>query len=274
MTTAEWIAAEGYDDTLRVWAMSGPNVLAAAQGPRTTPLTDIAGGWLGDGVTPVVIADMLAADRPVPCVPLARMMAVNGDGRMALYPVAGLSQTVPARDVVRDGIARIVGVLQAHPEFDGVICLTGARSVWASISAGEVTDFRTFMTGEMMDLLGRHSSLAPMLTGGAVDAAPFDDALAQALSRPEAVMARLSAVSADPEDARARVAGALIGAELAAAKPWWLGRPVLVVGDGPMAGLYARALRHVGLTPPVVSGVDAGLAGLIAAWRKIKGEGA
>ncbi|MCJ8141103.1 2-dehydro-3-deoxygalactonokinase [Falsirhodobacter halotolerans] len=267
MITPEWIAAEGHDETLRVWAMSGPEVLGQVEGDRSTPIADLVAGWAIPAPPRVMVADGPTMLRAVPCPPLGPATPETGAG-MTLHRLPGLSQAAPSRDALTDGAARVAGIVQAHPDFDGVICLTGARSAWVSVSAGEVTDFRTFLTGEMLDLLGRHSSLAPLLAGPEIDGEVFDAALAQTLSRPEALAARLSALSVEPEGARARAAGALIGAELAAAKPWWLGRAVLVVGDGPLAELYVRALRHVGLAPPVVSGVDAGLAGLVAAWRK------
>lgn len=268
MTKIDWIAAETYDETLRVWAMSGLDMVTEAKGPHDAPLPAFIAERLGvDGLS-VVAADGTGTPRAVPCLPLSVQGGAPETG-FTIHRLPTLIQTVPSRDRLQDGVARIAGILQAHPDFDGVICLVGARTAWVSISAGEVTDFRTFLTGELLTLLARHSSLAPLLTGEEVDTDLFDAALSQAMSRPEGLAARLSAFAAEDDGARARVAGALIGAELAAAKPWWLGRAVLLVGDGAMPDLYLRALRQAGLTPPVVSGADAGLAGLVAAWRKL-----
>ena len=80
--------------------------------------------------------------------------------------------------------------------------------------------------------------------------------LAQGLDRPDRLLARLFTLRAeglldglDPATARARLSGLLIGAELAAAKPYWLGQRVAVLGAGDLAALYARALD--GLSVPV-----------------------
>ena len=64
---------------------------------------------------------------------------------------------------------------------------------------------------------------------------------------------------------RARLSGLLIGTELAAAKAWWLGRDVVIVGEGTLAGLYARALRAQGIAARQVPAEDAVLAGLTRA---------
>ena len=44
-----------------------------------------------------------------------------------------------------------------------MICLPGATSVWAQISAGEVVSFQTFLTGELLGL------------GGATEGTALDD---------------------------------------------------------------------------------------------------
>ena len=63
---------------------------------------------------------------------------------------------------------------------------------------------------------------------------------------------------------------ASVWAELAGAKPWWLGREVLIVGSANVAELYDRALRTLGVLPRIVPAADAVLAGLSAAHRLIK----
>ena len=74
-----------------------------------------------------------------------------------------------------------------------------------------------------------------------------------------------SAWSTSPEAARSRLSGLLIGTELAAAKPWWLGRDVMIVGQGGLGGLYTRALDAQGVAARQVSAEDAVLAGLARA---------
>ena len=75
--------------------------------------------------------------------------------------------------------------------------------------------------------------------GTALDDTAFDDALSDGLSRPERLAGRLASIRADlalndipPPTAEARLAGTLIGAELAAARAYWLGQTLAVIGTG------------------------------------------
>lgn len=282
-----WIAVDWGTSNLRIWRMEGTAPQEARGSDRgmgrlapqefAAALRDLMGDWAGD----VVICGMAgarqgwieAAYRPVPCAPLGLPMASPAPG---VHIVPGLSQTVPTPDVMRGEETQIAGVLSAHPNFDGVICLPGTHSKWAAISAGEVTDFRSFMTGELFELLATKSVLRHGM-GQEIDISAFDAALEQALARPEALAARLFAIRAEgllsglaPDAAAGRLSGLLLGAELAAAKPWWLGREVLIVGSDKVSALYDRGLRALGITPKLISGTDAVLAGLSAAYRMTK----
>ena len=62
--------------------------------------------------------------------------------------------------------------------------------------------------------------------------------------------------------ARARLSGLLIGMELAAAKPYWLGQPVTLIGAEKLSATYARALAAQGVTAQRLSVTDCTLAGL------------
>lgn len=73
--------------------------------------------------------------------------------------------------------------------------------------------------------------------------------------------------------ARARLSGTLIGWELAATKPWWLGSDITIIGASGLARLYAEALTAQGLAPRSVSVEDATLAGLNAAHDRFRSEG-
>jgi 2-dehydro-3-deoxygalactonokinase len=71
------------------------------------------------------------------------------------------------------------------------------------------------------------------MQGAGWDEAAFDTAGDDALSQPERPGARLFSLRAEgliagltPDAARARLSGLLIGMELAAARPYWLGQPV------------------------------------------------
>ena len=74
----------------------------------------------------------------------------------------------------------------------------------------------------------------------------------------------------DNATGRARLSGLLIGAELAAARPYWLGQRIGLIGAPALCALYAGALAAQGAPTETMEAEAATLAGLTAAWRKLK----
>jgi len=245
----EWIAVDR-GARLRLWRMAGSEVLERHEAPRPETREGLLAA-VPDWAGPVAIsggADLWGLWQPMPCAPPSPVT------RDRLHILPGLTQERPLSDAVNGAVARIAGLLSAHPDFDGTLVVTGMRTVWASLSAGEVTDVRSTVTGQLFAALDRP---------GPMDDAAFDAALSATLSRPEALAAHLAAAHlAAPEIARARLSAALIGAELAATKPWWLGRTVLVTGGGALPGLMIRAMAAQGVSARAIPEEDALLAGL------------
>jgi len=274
MSALDWIAADWGTSHLRVWGLAGDHVVQQAQSDQgmaqlgrdgfEAALLALVGDWLPNGqITPVIACGMAgsrqgwveAPYRSVPCTPLGATLtpAPTRELRLSVHVVPGLKQVKPA-DVIRGEETQIAGYLARNPGWDGVICLPGTHSKWVHISAGEVVSFQTFLTGEMFALLSQHSVLRHSVAGW--DSAGFADGVAQGMERPERLMARLFSIRAegllnglDPALARARLSGLLIGAELAAAKPYWLGQRVAIIGADGLAKAYATALA--GLSVPV-----------------------
>ena len=290
----DWIAVDWGTTHLRANAMGAAGPMAQASSADgmgslkpaefEPALLRLIGPWLGTPVTPVIACGMVgsrqgwaeAKYRAVPCTPVdaaALTRVATTDPRITVHIAPGLSQATPA-DVMRGEETQIAGALALHPGFDGVICLPGTHSKWAHISAGEVVSFQTFLTGEMFSLLSKQSVLRHGIAPDGFDATAFDNALSDALSRPEKLGARLFSLRAeglltglDPVAARSRLSGLLIGMELAAAKPYWLGQPVTLIGAAALCSHYARALGHQGVTATTLSASDCTLAGL----SKLKG---
>jgi 2-dehydro-3-deoxygalactonokinase len=286
-----WIAVDWGTSNLRAFAMGPGGVLAEASsadgmGALTRDgfepaLLRLIEPWLL-GPTEVVACGMVgsrqgwyeAPYREVPCVPVdaATLTAVpTDDTRLRLQIVPGLKQMSPA-DVMRGEETQIAGALALRPGFDGVLCLPGTHSKWVHVSAGEVVSFQTCMTGELFALLSGQSVLRHGMAGEGFEEAAFDAALSDALSRPERLAARLFGLRAEgllsgltPAAARARLSGLLIGTELAATKPYWLGQPVTIIGADRLSGLYARALAAQAVTARAIPAAEATLAGLALA---------
>ncbi len=287
--TPAWIAVDWGTSNLRAWAM-GPDgrVLAEATSDEgmgklsregfEPALLRLVGPWLADR-PPVVACGMVgsrqgwceAPYRTVPCTPLDRgalVLAPATDARLKVWIAPGLKQTSPA-DVMRGEETQIAGALRLLPGYDGVLCLPGTHSKWVHISAGEVVSFQTYMTGEMFALLSEASVLRHGMQGAGWDEAAFDAAVSDALSRPERLGARLFSLRAEgliaglsPQAARARLSGLLIGTELAAARPYWLGQRVTLIGAETLSAAYARALAAQGVAAQRLNATDCTLAGL------------
>jgi len=290
MIRADWIAADWGTSHLRVWAMQGERPIAEASSARgmgtLTPgefeaaLLELVEDWLGDGATLVLACGMVGARQgwaeapylPVPAAPGAGAIKVPArDPRLSVHILPGLSQLGPP-DVMRGEETQIAGYLSSRPQWDGVLCLPGTHSKWVHASAGEVISFRTFLTGEMFALLCNQSVLRHSLSNDGFDDAAFAEALSDAMSRPAELGARLFGLraadlltGATPAQTRARLSGLLIGVELAAARPFWLGRELVVIGAEATAPLYQRALSVQGAPCTRADVTEMTLAGLIAA---------
>jgi 2-dehydro-3-deoxygalactonokinase len=297
MTRPDWIAVDWGTTNLRAYAMQGRTVLDRAQSNagmgKLAPdgfepaLTALVGPWLAAGPLPVVACGMVgsrqgwveAPYRAVPCTPLATAMTLAPTHcGLAVHVISGLCQTDPP-DVMRGEETQIAGFLDLNPGWDGVMCLPGTHTKWVQVSAGEVVSFQTFMTGELFDLVGSSSVLRHSVATEGWSGAAFDAAVSDAISKPEKLAARLFSLRAgsllqntSATDNRARLSGVLIGAELAAAKPYWLGQNLAVLGMGKQALAYRDALAPQGATALLVDTERATLAGLTAAYRSLKGD--
>ncbi|MEL6678862.1 MAG: 2-dehydro-3-deoxygalactonokinase [Pseudomonadota bacterium] len=290
-----WIAVDWGTSNLRVWAMG-------ADGPRAARDSDagmarlsrdgfedallaLIGDWLGEEPMTVIACGMVGSREgwvearyaAAPAVPQTDpVRAEVRDPRLRVHVLPGVKQEAPA-DVMRGEETQIAGLIATKPTFDGVVCLPGTHTKWVRVSAGEICHFVTLMTGEMFSLLTNQSVLRHSLKEAGWDAEAFSDAVEQTLTRPESLAAQLFGIRArslldglPPAAARARLSGLLIGAELAATRPYWLGQDVALIGAEGLSTTYAAALNLVGLTPVTHDATEMTLAGLTAAHAKLK----
>jgi 2-dehydro-3-deoxygalactonokinase len=68
-----------------------------------------------------------------------------------------------------------------------------------------------------------------------------------------------------PVAARSRLSGLMIGLELAAAKPYWLGQRIALIGAEALSTRYASALTAQGAVSESLDATACTLAGLAAA---------
>lgn len=294
----EWIAAEFGETWLRLWAMREGAFVAEKQAEvgralRTPDQTEAilleqSAAWLGSGTSTVIacgevktqagVDDTTYRMIPIKSLDLAPVSVPIQDMRIDLFVIPGLRQTTPP-DIAHGDETRIAGFLALDPRWDGVICLPGQHSRWAHVSAGEVVSMQSFLTGNLLAALGQHTALQHSLAGDGWSDADFAEALEDAMARPERLAARLHSLYAHSllnkvpsATTRARLSGLLIGAELAAARPYWLGQNIAILDCGPHSGRYAAALERQGVPVTIADATRMTLAGLTEAFRALNGQ--
>lgn len=294
-TYADWIAVDWGTSNLRAWAMTSDGMVkdhaTSDQGmgsltkdafePTLISLTE---QWLGTAETPVIACGMVGARqgwseapyRTVPTTPHGTLSPCKTkDNRISMHIMPGLKQDKKP-DIMRGEETQIAGFLAGNPDFDGVLCLPGTHTKWVHISAKEIVSFQTVMTGELFALLSQNSVLRHSVDSADWDDDAFTDAVADTLTKPETVTSRLFQIRAShllqdtgSATSKARLSGTLIGAEIAATRPYWLGQNVALIGAPKLNALYAKALENQGLTPAHHSGDDLTLKGLTAAYQEL-----
>lgn len=296
MSDVAWIAVDWGTTQLRAWLMRRDGTVVdrrqSGQGMGTLErdgFEPALRALVGDVLpVPVLCCGMVGSRQgwaeatytATPCPPPAAAEAVQvPDVGLNVRILPGVKQAKPA-DVMRGEETQIAGYLATYPGFDGVICLPGTHTKWVHVSAGEIVSFRTAMTGEMFALLSTQSVLRHSV-GGGWDKGSFDAGVDQAISKPEALAASLFSLRAEglldglnPDAARARLSGLLIGAELAAMKPYWLGQQVAMIGAEALSRAYITALEAQGVPTHMAGAEEMTLAGLTAAYTQIYGEAA
>lgn len=235
MTQDNWIGIEHSGEQAIGWRFHRKTVLEVASSDS------IAGILAQLGSAPALIVEDGSSAQPVPAPVLPES-----------WPMPALTQDRPRGHLDPTARLRIAGTLAGRRNWDGVICLhMPSVTHWCQISADEVVSFQSALTPELAHALK------------AADHADAD-ALADTMSRPERLSLHLR--SAGLAGSGAAVAGHLLGAELAAMRPYWLGQQVIVVAGN---SLYAHALRAQGVPTETVDPTDAARDGLIALRDKL-----
>ncbi len=171
--------------------------------------------------------------------------------RIAIVPgLSDMQDEVP--DVMRGEEVQIFGAMRLAGLAQGLFVLPGTHSKWATVRAGRVTGFRTYMTGEVYGLFAQHSILARTLDLEA----PLDEpAFLQGVARAgtgQGLLHNAFGVRAlglfgclSPARSASYLSGLVIGEELAQQKLPSTGE-VIVIGSPALTARYALALTGKG----------------------------
>lgn len=199
--------------------------------PHCVILAGMVGSALGWQVVPYVDGDVTlpelashlapVVDASLPFVAPTAGSVQNQPAPVTIVPGYCVRATSSQPDVMRGEETQLLG---AHclGHSDGWFVLPGTHSKWVELRAGKVLQLRTYMTGELFDLLGKHGTLAA--AAGSAEA-PWDEAAftqgvlaahsGAALSH-QLFGCRARVVSGDmaASSSRAYLSGLLIGTEL------------------------------------------------------------
>jgi 2-dehydro-3-deoxygalactonokinase len=175
------IAVDWGTTSLRAWRLDARGqildrrrdklgILQVKDGKFADALDSVAGDWLrASPAAPVLMAGMIgsrqgwveAAYAPCPAdlKTVAQHLArVPGQPRVRIVPGLSLRAGKAAPDVMRGEETQIFGLDQ-----DGVVILPGTHSKWTLVRGNTVEWFATFFTGELYDVLKRHSILGRLM---------------------------------------------------------------------------------------------------------------
>ena len=240
--------AESLEAFLVDWISSRSNIPVIIAG--------MAGSRLGWVEVPYVAA-------PAPLSDLAHSLMKAG--RVAgsdCWIVPGVSlDNATQPEVMRGEECQILGALLTRRQSDGIFLLPGTHSKWARVSEQRLVEFRTYMTGEMFNLLRQSGTLAQLMSGDAEDEAAFvrgaraseDAELLNRLfsARSLALFGRL-----EGGEMASYLSGLLVGTEMRDALAAWpdLGRTgAICIGSADMLARYGACARLLGLE---LQGID------------------
>ncbi|MBX3577750.1 MAG: 2-dehydro-3-deoxygalactonokinase [Rhizobiaceae bacterium] len=203
--------------------------------------------------------------------------------QVMILPGAALRQQ-GRPDVMRGEETQLAGVAALLGEGNRLACMPGTHSKWVELRDGTLTDFTTWMTGELYSVLAGHSILAHSLgkAPGAVDpeTPAFGAWLGKGLANPQDVTAKLFKIRAggllfglQPDDAAAALSGLLIGVEIASARRTHGGGEVVLVVSGALGALYQMALTLAGYRVRTVDADETVRLGLTAAASRLLDAG-
>ncbi|HXG62617.1 MAG TPA: 2-dehydro-3-deoxygalactonokinase [Planctomycetota bacterium] len=206
---------------------------------------------------PVVVSGMAGSSIGWKELPYARL-PFRLDGRDAVweevapgvYLVSGIQS---GHDILRGEETQALGAAALDggwADGEATLVLPGTHSKHLRVRRGRVIEFRTFMTGELFDVLGRWSVLRHSVDPEARRRArDFREGVRRGASEPLSaalfgVRARQVLRGTSPEGNASFLSGILVGAEMAELRR--VKGPVLVAAEGPLARVYGAAAAALG----------------------------
>jgi 2-dehydro-3-deoxygalactonokinase len=290
MAEAALIGIDWGTTALRAWKIAADGevldtrrrdlgILRVAGGDFAAAFAESVGDWHGLGL-PVLMSGMIGSRQgwveapylPCPADPAqlaSQLAAVPGHSGVWIVPGLSLLEG-ERRDVMRGEETQIAGAVGGG---SAIVVLPGTHSKWVRVEEGRITDFITFMTGELYDVLVKHSILGRLMTDDTADEDGFRRGLMAARDGDGGLSSALFSVRTlglfgeVPASALGDyLSGLLIGHELREALRRYPCRETLVIGSAGLVRRSATALELFGVAAHP-QGENAGVAGLVTIAR-------
>ncbi len=234
--------AESLELFLADWLKQAPGVpviMAGMVGSRM--------GWIEVPYLPAPLRLTALADH------LAKAGEIAGS---ACWIVPGLSIDDDVQpEVMRGEECQMLGVLLQGGAQSGLFVLPGTHSKWARVTDGRLMAFRTYITGELFDLLCRSGTLSQVMTGSVDNAAAFargvaSSADAELLNRVFSVRTFGLFGKMPGTELRSYLSGLLVGTEMRDALAAWpdaAQSTATCIGSAAMIGRYQAAAEALGM---------------------------
>ena len=301
MSEAAFIAGDWGTSRLRLYLCDGGgHVLARGEGEGAS-VADCAGRFAtavaawdkAHGVLPAILGGMVGSTigwKEVPylrcparpqAIAAAALRFEAGSRAIAILPGLSCIGRTGAPDVMRGEETQILGALRLYPVLARgrhLFCMPGTHAKWVAMEDGAVIAFQTALSGELFELLRRHSVLAR--DGGDVDVAspafrrgldfvhanPDTDLLHLLFSTRALVVTGEMAKS----DAASYLSGLVLGKDIATALDLFgHDGPVQLIGTPQLNALYGAVLEAYDISSAAADGDAAALAGLVHAHAEI-----
>ena len=229
-----------------------------ASGTHPAYLTEVLGKWQGQYQFIIAIGmigsniglhETNFSSLPIDIDEVSNSLVQVPNFEPALFIVPGVSKV---GDVMRGEESQS---LAAGLE-NGLVISPGTHSKWVEIKSGKIIDFRTYLTGELFELLRNHSTLSKATDSSSKLVASADflaglNAQSSDLTH-DLFSIRANWLQGKSQDAsREHLSGLLIGAEIKSAKSWCKASEARIVASDSLAEIYIFALSHFGIKATV-----------------------
>ena len=175
---------------------------------------------------------------------------IINDQRFKLKIFSGISQ-INEPDVMRGEETQVAGFFYDNPSFKGSICLPGTHSKWIKVDNSYIEKFKTFMTGELFEVISKYTVLKHSILSEDIDKNEFVKSVEIIIKNPENIGSALFQLRADDLINsqgniiyQSRLSGYLLGLELLGSAEFWENKNIVLIGNKVLVELYSFVLKN------------------------------